>query len=195
MSYTQQSSSNPMPSPQPKPGKKDDRKLVYGILIAALLGTWGYLIWDKSQNKETMTQLQSQVTSVDSSRNAIQQEYNDALARLDSATGNNTQLQGALAERKAEIAALHSARGPLELQGGVQPQVYHLQHSFLHTGIALHEPPTNAWLQPVERKPWVKYYEEQASIIKENTVPQLSVLQRLGPSFLVLLHSGCEQAL
>lgn len=107
MSYTPQSST-PTPTPQPKPAKKDDRKLVYGILIAALLGTWGYLIWDKSQNKETMTQLQTQVTAVDSSRNAIQQEYNDALARLDSATGNNTQLQGALAERKAEIDQLKS---------------------------------------------------------------------------------------
>jgi predicted nuclease with TOPRIM domain len=53
-----------------------------------------------------MTLLQSQVSNVDSSRNAIQQEYNDALARLDSATGNNTELQGALAERKAEIDQL-----------------------------------------------------------------------------------------
>jgi predicted nucleic acid-binding Zn-ribbon protein len=104
MSYTPQST--PSSTPQPKPVKKDDRKLIYGVLIAALLGTWGYIIWDKSKNKETMTQLQQQVTDVDSSRNAIQSEYNDALARLDSATGNNTQLQGALAERKAEIDQL-----------------------------------------------------------------------------------------
>jgi predicted nuclease with TOPRIM domain len=105
MSYTPQTSSSSS-APQPRPSKKDDRKIIYGVLIAALLGTWGYIIWDKSQNKETMTQLQQQVSNVDSSRNAIQTEYNDALARLDSATGNNTQLQGALAERKAEIDRL-----------------------------------------------------------------------------------------
>jgi predicted nuclease with TOPRIM domain len=107
MSYTPQSST-PTPTPQPKPARKDERKIFYGVLIAALLGTWGYIIWDKSRNKETMTQLQSQVVAADSSRTSIQQEYNDALARLDSATGNNTQLQGALAERSAEIEQLKS---------------------------------------------------------------------------------------
>lgn len=102
MSYTPQTSG----TPQPKPAKTDERKLIYGILIVALLGTWAYIIWDKSRTKETVTQLQTQVSSVDSSRTAIQEEYNDALARLDSATGNNTQLQGALSERKAEIDKL-----------------------------------------------------------------------------------------
>jgi rhomboid-like protein len=55
------------------------------------------------------------------------------------------------------------------------------------TGIAIGSPEGAAWLQPVERKPWVKYYEQRATIIKENEVPQLSILQRLGPSLLVLL--------
>ena len=90
MSYTPQTSATPQPQ---KPAKKDDRKLIYGILITALLGTWGYIIYDKSQSKETVAQLQTQVSNVDSSRDAIQMEYNDALARLDSATGNNTELQ------------------------------------------------------------------------------------------------------
>jgi predicted nuclease with TOPRIM domain len=106
MSYTPQSSTNPNPTPQPKKSRSDDRKIIYGVLIAALLGTWGYIIWDKSKNKETMDQLQGQVTNIDSSRSAIQTEYNDALARLDSATGTNTQLQGALAERQTEINRL-----------------------------------------------------------------------------------------
>ncbi|KAJ9626535.1 hypothetical protein H2203_004168 [Taxawa tesnikishii (nom. ined.)] len=53
--------------------------------------------------------------------------------------------------------------------------------------IAVQQPVQKAWLQPVERKPWVKYYEEQATILKENTVPQMSLLRRLGPSALVTL--------
>lgn len=53
--------------------------------------------------------------------------------------------------------------------------------------IALAQPTQKAWLEPVERKPWVKYYEEQATIIKDNKVPNLSTLRRLGPSALVLL--------
>ena len=102
MAYEQTSSST---NPQ-QPARRDDRKIIYGLLILALLGTWGYIIWDKSKSNETITHLQSEYSNVDSSRNAIQQEYNDALSRLDSATGNNTQLQGALAERKADIDRL-----------------------------------------------------------------------------------------
>jgi len=59
--------------------------------------------------------------------------------------------------------------------------------------IALAQPTQKAWLEPVERKSWVKYYEEQATIIKDNKIPNLSTLRRLGPSALVLLAvlAGC----
>jgi predicted nuclease with TOPRIM domain len=104
MAYESQTPTTPASPQQPK--SRDNRAIIYGVLIAALLGTWGYIIWDKSKSNETITQLQSQYSNVDSSRNAIQQEYNDALARLDSATGNNTQLQGVLSERRNEIEGL-----------------------------------------------------------------------------------------
>lgn len=101
MSYkSEYSATNPQ---QPAPKKTDERKIIYGILIAALLGTWGYIIYDKSKSKEQISQMQTQYSNVDSARNEIQNEYDEALARLDSATGNNTQLQGALSERQAEI--------------------------------------------------------------------------------------------
>jgi rhomboid-like protein len=100
-----------------------------------------------------------------------------------------------LAEERAKIAAVHAARGPLELLGGVQPRVdlYTNLVGAGSTGIAIGSPESAAWLQPVVRQPWVTYYEERATIIKENEVPQLSLLQRLGPSFLVLLITlgGC----
>ena len=94
------------------------------------------------------------------------------------------------AERQAqkereETAALHIQRGPLELAGGVQPPV-----ALTTTGaggITIGEGPKSAWLAPVERKPWVTYYEEQAMIIKDNILPRISVLGRLGPSLLVML--------
>ncbi len=100
MSYNPEYSAT---NPQQAPKRRDDRKIIYGVLIALLLGTWGYIIYDKSKSKEQISQMQTQYSNVDSARNEIQNEYNDALARLDSATGNNTQLQGALAERQKEI--------------------------------------------------------------------------------------------
>jgi uncharacterized phage infection (PIP) family protein YhgE len=104
MSYTNYPSAE---EPQPEP-RRDSRKLIYGILIAALVGTWGYIVYDKSKSKETITQLQTQYSNVDSARNVVQQEYNEALARMDSLTGSNTKLQGELADRKSEIDKLKS---------------------------------------------------------------------------------------
>ena len=99
MSYTDYPSTG---STQQQPSK-DNRKLIYGLLIAALLGTWGYVIYDKSKSKETITQLQTQYSNVDSARNEIQEEYNDALARMDSLTGSNTQLAGQLSDRQKQL--------------------------------------------------------------------------------------------
>ena len=90
----------------PNEPRRDNRKLIYGILIAALLGTWGYIVYDKSKSNEQITQLQTQYSNVDSARNVVQQEYNEALARMDSLTGTNTKLQGELAQRKTDIDKL-----------------------------------------------------------------------------------------
>ncbi|KAI7362562.1 rhomboid-domain-containing protein [Hortaea werneckii] len=84
-----------------------------------------------------------------------------------------------------ELATLHSQRGPLELGGGVQPSVALTTTG--PDGVTINSGPRNAWLAPVERKPWVKYYEEQAQTIKTNLLPQITLWGRLGPSFLLLL--------
>jgi uncharacterized phage infection (PIP) family protein YhgE len=88
------------------PQQKDNRKLIYGILIAALVGTWGYILYDKSQTKETVTQLENRIVNVDSARNAIQQEFMAVSAKADSLTQNNVQLQGDLAEKNSAIQKL-----------------------------------------------------------------------------------------
>ncbi len=101
MSYTNYPSAE-----NPQQPAKDNRKIIYGVLIALLLGTWAYIIYDRSKSNEQITQLQTQFSNVDSARNIVQQEYNDALNRMDSLTGSNTQLQGALADKKTEIDKL-----------------------------------------------------------------------------------------
>ncbi|KAF2484291.1 hypothetical protein BDY17DRAFT_248564 [Neohortaea acidophila] len=92
----------------------------------------------------------------------------------------------AVAEAKAEGSALHTHRGPLELAGGVQPSVEMVTYTG-RDGITISRPKQQAWLQPVERKPWVSYYEKQAELFPSESIPQLSNLQRLGPSFAFLL--------
>ena len=104
MSYTNYpSADNPQQQPQ-RP--KDNRTVIYAILILLLLGTWGYIIYDKNQSSQKITTLETQYSNVDSARNAIKVEYDGALARMDSLTGSNTQLKGELAERKKDIDKL-----------------------------------------------------------------------------------------
>ncbi len=94
------------PDPSAAPQQKDNRKVIYGILIFALLSTWAYIFYDKSQTKEAIGQLETRITNVDSARNAIQQEFLEVSAKADSLTQNNIQLQGALADRGSEIQKL-----------------------------------------------------------------------------------------
>jgi len=98
--------------PQATQPQKDNRNIIYGVLVAALLGTWGYIIYDKSKTSEKIDQLQTQYVNVDSSRNEVQQLYNSSLARLDSLTGANQQLTDSLSsqnsDRSKEIAKLNA---------------------------------------------------------------------------------------
>lgn len=105
MSYTNYPSAE---NPQQPQRPKDNRTLIYAILIILLLGTWGYIIYDKSQSSQKIATLETQYSNVDSARNVIQADYNSALARMDSLTGSNTQLKGQLAERQKSIDNLKS---------------------------------------------------------------------------------------
>jgi predicted nucleic acid-binding Zn-ribbon protein len=107
MSYSNYPSSASPDQPAGQP--KDNRKLIYGILIAALVGTWGYIIYDKNKSGDKINQLTTQYTAADSSRSAVEAEYNDALSRMDSLTGSNTKLTGNLATRENEIDSLKSS--------------------------------------------------------------------------------------
>lgn len=98
--------SYPQATNTPQPEQKDNRKIVYGVLIAALIGTWGYIFYDKSQTKQAVTQLETRINNVDSARVAIQQEFVSVSAKADSLTQNNIQLQGSLADKSSEIQKL-----------------------------------------------------------------------------------------
>ncbi len=86
----------------------DSRKLWYGILIALLLGTWSYIIYDKSKTKETIAQRDSQILTVNSEKDSIQLAFNSASSKLDSLQTSNTKFQGALAEQNDKISKLKS---------------------------------------------------------------------------------------
>jgi TolA-binding protein len=86
--------------------KKDNRGLIYGVLVAALLGTWGYIIYDKSKTDDLIQSKDVQYASLDSSRNMIQLEYENALLRLDELSGQNTHLDSLIRSRDTELSSV-----------------------------------------------------------------------------------------
>jgi TolA-binding protein len=94
------------PTPEGPSGSKDNRGVIYGLLITALLGTWGYIIYDKSQTKEEIERKDTQYAALDSSKTALQREYEDALLRLDGLTSANAGLDSLVRSRDAELAGL-----------------------------------------------------------------------------------------
>lgn len=91
------------PNEPTNPGKKDNRSLIYGLLIVALLGTWTYVLIDKAKTKEQTENLQNQLAVTDSSKKAIENDYNQALQRLDELTTMNASMDSLVRARNTEI--------------------------------------------------------------------------------------------
>jgi hypothetical protein len=96
----------PSATPPAQEPKKDNRGLIYGVLIAALLGTWGYIIYDKSRTKEVIQQKDVQYAALDSSKNMVTKEYEDALLRLDAMTSSNSRLDSLVKSKDKELDGL-----------------------------------------------------------------------------------------
>lgn len=99
---------NPVPPSNDDKNNGHNKKAWYIILIVALIGTWGYLFYDKAQNNKEEKELRAQVVTTDSLRNAVQMQYDQIARELDVSLGQNTELRGTLAEQKAEIDQLKS---------------------------------------------------------------------------------------
>ncbi len=72
-------------SDQPVVAQKQNKWQGYltASLIVALLGTWGYIIWDKSKTKETIQQKDQVITNTYSQRDQLQKELEDATRLYD----------------------------------------------------------------------------------------------------------------
>ena len=104
MTNTNYPSASPQNQP-PAPQNRGSRNLLICILAAALLGTWGYLLWDKNKSGEQLQVAQTQSESYMSQRDSLKLMYDEAEMRLDSITGANNNLQGEKSNLQKEIDA------------------------------------------------------------------------------------------
>ncbi|MET0637634.1 MAG: hypothetical protein ABWZ25_16515 [Chitinophagaceae bacterium] len=97
----------PSATPQNDPPRqnKSNRGLLIGVLVAALLGTWGYLLWDKNKSGEQLQAANVQGESYMSQRDSLKLMYDEAEVRLDSITGANNNLQGEKSDLQKQAEA------------------------------------------------------------------------------------------
>ncbi|MGI8584466.1 MAG: hypothetical protein ACR2KX_19930 [Chitinophagaceae bacterium] len=95
-------------APQEKPviKKNNYSTILTGTLLVALLGTWGYIIWDKNNTNQKTQELTTQVTTSDSSKNELQREFNDATMRLDMLKTSNARADSLLKTKDKDIEDL-----------------------------------------------------------------------------------------
>lgn len=69
-------------SPPTNSQHKKHNYLIAGLIIV-LLGTWAYIIWDKSRTKEAIVQKDTVITNTSSQRDQLQKELEDATRLYD----------------------------------------------------------------------------------------------------------------
>lgn len=106
MANTNYPSADTQSTPNNRPGNNSTRNILIGLLAAGLLGTWGYVLYDKNKTTETIQVKAAEVTTATTGRDSVQTIYNEALTRLDSLTGSNNSLTGKLGDRQTEIVKL-----------------------------------------------------------------------------------------
>ena len=84
------------------------RNLLTAILVIALLGTWGYIIYDKNKTRQEKDELTTQIVNSDSSKNELQRELDDAALRLDMLKTSNVKADSLLKTKDKDIQALKS---------------------------------------------------------------------------------------
>ena len=97
----------PSATPQNQPAKQNSRKnIIIAILAAGLLGTWGYVLYEKNKTTEKIQTVQNQNIGFMSQRDSLKMLYDEAEIRLDSITGANNNMEGQLSERQKDITGL-----------------------------------------------------------------------------------------
>ncbi len=92
------------PSTPHQPPKKDWRTLITIPLIIALLGTWGYIIWDKSKTKDEIQQKDTMYSGVVSEKDTLQSLLEEATNRYDNLKTTNAKKDSTITIKDKDIA-------------------------------------------------------------------------------------------
>jgi hypothetical protein len=96
MAFENFPSAGDQPPVFPPPEKKDRRNIITILLVIALLASWGYIIWDKGQTKETILQKDIQYAAVVTEKDTLQSLLDEATMRYDLLKTSNAKKDSAI---------------------------------------------------------------------------------------------------
>ena len=82
---------------------KSNKSILLALLLIALLGTWGYIIWDKNNTKELISQKDNAISATSTQRDELQKELEDATIRYDIIKTSNTKKDSMIDVKDREI--------------------------------------------------------------------------------------------
>lgn len=79
------------------------RTILTVALVIALLGTWGYIIYDKNKTKEVLSQKETVIASTSTQRDELQKELEDAAMRYDMLKTSNSKKDSSITSKDKDI--------------------------------------------------------------------------------------------
>jgi len=108
MTFENYPSAEKLRQPVVKQPQNKWRNYLTAVLIIALLGTWAYIIWDKSKHKETVQQKDLVISNTSSERDMLQKQLEEATSRYDMIKTNSAEMEhikdSTITKRDREIA-------------------------------------------------------------------------------------------
>jgi len=80
-----------------------NKSLLLALLLIILLGTWGYIIWDKNNTKELINLKDTAISTTATQRDELQKELEDATIRYDIIKTSNTKKDSLIDVKDREI--------------------------------------------------------------------------------------------
>jgi len=80
------------------------KTILLSIMLIALIGTWGYIIWDKNNTRELITQKDANNEMLTKKRDQLQKDLEDITQRYDNIKSANVQKDSIIIARDQEIS-------------------------------------------------------------------------------------------
>lgn len=108
MAFENFPSATPQPPTPPQAPKTDWRFFLTIGLVIVLLGTWGYIIWDKNKVTETIQQKDVQYASAVSEKDTLKNLLDEATMRYDVLKTSNAKKDSSITAKDRDIAEKRS---------------------------------------------------------------------------------------